>query len=367
MKATNYGCKIDAKMANLQVLAGPLAYQHIRQQGLQPQDIAAVFGASGAAKWLSIHGLDVAILAHWLPQSKQPVELFGTSVAAWKFAAAAQTDTEGTLNAFAKAYIEQDYEGLPRRPAIDAHTQRIATLLLHRAAAETALRHPKFRISIGAVRCTGLLRHEDSTSLVVGMTAAACLNTVTRHPRLLQRFVFKDPRGTLKNPTASRTAASHIALTPQNFAPAIISSSAIPYFVSGVRNIPGAPQGMYRDGGLLDYHPVPRTDCIDRGLILYPHFYPYLIPGWFDKAFRQRRASGQQLTRVLLLAPSPKFVAQLPAGRLSDRHDFKRLQNQHQLRITQWRQCQAQSQRLGEEFLHLVETGEIAERVQLLT
>ncbi len=34
---------------------------------------------------------------------------------------------------------------------------------------------------------------------------------------------------------------------------AALATGALPYVVSGVENIPGAPPGVYRDGGLMDY------------------------------------------------------------------------------------------------------------------
>ena len=45
-------------MADLIIAAGPKALAHIRKHGLSPDDISAIFGASGAAKWLAIAGLD---------------------------------------------------------------------------------------------------------------------------------------------------------------------------------------------------------------------------------------------------------------------------------------------------------------------
>ena len=40
----------------------------------------------------------------------------------------------------------------------------------------------------------------------------------------------------------------------QNFRSAILATSAIPMVMSGIQDVPGAPSGMYRDGGLIDVH-----------------------------------------------------------------------------------------------------------------
>jgi len=50
----------------LEIRAGKSAFKHITENGLQPNDISYVFGASGAAKWLAIYGLDRAIFGQWL-------------------------------------------------------------------------------------------------------------------------------------------------------------------------------------------------------------------------------------------------------------------------------------------------------------
>ena len=71
----------------LSIQAGPKAYQQIKDRGLAPEDISAIYGASGAAKWIAIYGLDRAIFSDWLSQSAHSIDLFGTSVGAFKLAA----------------------------------------------------------------------------------------------------------------------------------------------------------------------------------------------------------------------------------------------------------------------------------------
>ena len=51
---------------------------------------------------------------------------------------------------------------------------------------------------------------------------------------------------------------------------------------------------------------------------------------------------------MLVLAPSDEFVAGLPRGRLTDRDDFKQLDNKERQRI--WKTVVAESNRLADEF-----------------
>jgi hypothetical protein len=121
-----------------------------------------------------------------------------------------------------------------------------------------------------------------------------------------------------------------------------------------------APPGRYRDGGLLDYHldlPYPKVD----GLVLYPHFYPYVIPGWFDKTLPWRRARSHRLDNVILVSPSPQWVARLPYGKIPDRNDFRKMDDVTRQRY--WQQVTAETQRLHDAFLHDVDGDELASKL----
>jgi hypothetical protein len=106
----------------------------------------------------------------------------------------------------------------------------------------------------------------------------------------------------------------------------------------------------------LDYHldlPYPAVD----GLVLYPHFYPHIIPGWFDKRLSWRRPTAQRLDNVLLVAPSPDWVSRLPYGKIPDRNDFKQLDDVSRQRY--WRQVTAETTRLGDAFLAAVDNDQL--------
>ncbi|MGC1330947.1 MAG: patatin-like phospholipase family protein, partial [Pseudomonas sp.] len=144
----------------------------------------------------------------------------------------------------------------------------------------------------------------------------------------------------------------------------LLASGSIPMVMEGVRDIPGAGAGTFRDGGLLDYHldlPYSGGD-----LVLYPHFTDKVIPGWFDKALPWRRGDAQRLRNVVLLAPSPQYLARLPHGKLPDRSDFKRFMGQDKARQDYWRTAMSESRRMGDEFLDLVATGRLNDVLQPL-
>jgi hypothetical protein len=142
-------------------------------------------------------------------------------------------------------------------------------------------------------------------------------------------------------------------LTTANLLPALLASASIPLVLEGVAGIPGAPAGLYWDGGIVDYHlhlPYPPSE----GLVLYPHFTDRIVPGWLDKAMPWRQARGPWLDNVVLLSPSRAFLATLPNGKLPDRNDFHRYAGDDAGRMRDWRRAMGECERLAEAFMAFV-------------
>lgn len=343
--------------------AGRTALAHIRKNGLSPGDIRVVLGASGAAKWLGIYGLDRAVFSEWLPRSSRVVHLFGTSVGAWKLAAAAQTNPGAAFDRLRSAYICQTYRGRVTAARVTAESLKILSRFIPGGAVREILEHPRFRFGCSAVRCRGLMRSEKTVPQAAGMGTAFVMNLVSRRTQalLFRRTLFAVPGPWPLD--MSDSATDRAVLTPENFKPALLASGSIPVVMEGVTGIPGALAGIYRDGGILDYHPSFPLKPDEKGLILYPHFYSTVTPGWFDKTLPGRRANGRVMDRTLLVAPSPGFVATLPFGRIPDRKDFNRFIGQDALRYETWTEASRKSLELGEAFLESVDTGCIREMV----
>jgi len=354
-------------MTSLKILAGPKALQHIQRNGLSPRDIAAVFGASGAAKWLAIVGLDSTIFSQWLPTSNQPIDLFGTSVGAFKLAAAAQRNPAAAMTVLADAYIAQHYEGKVSAAQIAVATDRIFDAFLSDRNIEEILDNPRYNFHCSSVRCKGLLASDNKQQQIAAMVKALLLSLLGRnaHRSIFDRVVFKagSPVNVFSGVDSYTTA--QVILSKGNFRAALMSSGSIPVHMPAVRDIAGAPAGTYRDGGLLDYHPVPcNVATIDSGLVLYPHFYTYLKEGWFDKFSSWRQVSALQLDNTVLLGPSDDYVRSLPGGRIPDRRDFVRFMDDEAERIRRWTEAKNRSYELGEDFMQLVQSGDIAKCVQ---
>ena len=152
-----------------------------------------------------------------------------------------------------------------------------------------------------------------------------------------------------------------VALSTHNVREALLASGSIPLIMQGVRNVPGAPAGVYRDGGITDYH-FDMPFLAGDDLVLYPHFHARIVPGWFDKALRWRRVNPAHFHNVLMLVPTREFVRALPCGKIPDRKDFEKMD--YDMRFAYWQRALAESERLAEEFAALVESGRGLERIQ---
>jgi len=181
-------------------------------------------------------------------------------------------------------------------------------------------------------------------------------NAVSR--RFLKYFfrqtLFSDGRTCPPFKHMSRSRVSHANLTGDNLKAALLASGSIPYVMQGIRNIPGAPTGTYRDGGAVDYHLDVPYGLKGRGIVLFPHYTDRIIPGWLDKKLPWRKPSPANMADVVLVAPGPEFVARLPLGKISDRNDFYRFAGDDRGRFDYWQKVADAGRVLAEDFMEKI-------------
>jgi hypothetical protein len=356
-------------MNAIKILAGAKAYQHIQENGLSPQHISAIFAASGAAKWLTIYGLDKAIFSEWLinNNSNNAIDLFGTSIGAFKLAAAAQNDPAKAMSQLADAYISQFYGDDISVEKVGIETHRILNAFLTEGAVTEILSNTRFNYHCASVRCNGLLASSHITLQKIAMIKAFFIALLSRKGlrNTFERTVFYTGSPVNDFIGADQFTTRRVALTAESFIPAVLSSGSIPAVMHGVTDIAGAESGVYRDGGLLDYHPLPSNiGEVKQGLVLYPHFYTHLTEGWFDKFTPWRKVQAQHLANTVIVGPSDAFVRSLPGERIPDRQDFYHFKHNDSERVRRWMLVKERSCELGEEFIRLAESGDIAKVVE---
>lgn len=357
---------IHTRSPALTIRAGRRALQRLHDKPLSADDVHVIPGAAGGPKALGISGLDKAIFGDWLPAVPQERSLIGSSIGSWRFAAIASTDDpKAQLARLADLYTSQRFA----KGVSTAEVSRKSVLFLEELLGgheDYLLNHPFYRLNVVVVRSRGMLEHDTRGRLSLGLMNAISANMVSRRHlgRFMERGIIHDAR--LKTPVSKLVdfPSHEVALTRDNLLPALLASASIPMVMSGVRNIPGAPEGVYRDGGLLDYHlDLPYEQ---PGIILYPHFTDKVVPGWFDKTLPWRRGDATRLQDVLLVAPSPEYLESLPDRKLPDRKDFEKYVGDDEGRERSWRRAIAESDRLGDEFMELVSSGRLAEVVRPL-
>lgn len=353
----------------LQVFAGPAARARLAERGLQAQDVGLIPAAAGGPKGLILNGLDRYVFGDWLPRSRQTVHLVGASIGAWRMATAAlaHRDVAAAFDVMAEAYVTQEYDVLPgeKRPRPEGVSRRFGEILaeIFEGRETEVLAHPRLRLHVVTSRGRGgLLAREGKLRTPLGYLGAFAANAVSRPllGRFLERVVFSDPRDRLPLKLNDFTTRE-VHLSRANLRGALLASCSIPFWLQAQHDLPGAPRGAYWDGGITDYHlhlDYRALQASDAPLVLYPHFQRQVVPGWLDKALKHRHRATRFLDNVVLLSPSPEWIAQLPGAKLPDRNDFIQLGADERRR--RWRVAVAQSQQLADEFAALTQNGPIS-------
>jgi len=345
--------------------AGPGALDSVRRDGFDASRIGTLAGASGGAKWLVLSQLDRVIASELLPRTEGPVHLIGSSIGAWRFACYAQDDPLAAIDRFEDAYLGQRYSEKPDRREITETGRAILRHVLGDSGVEEILCNDRLRTHIMTVRSRHLTASEHPAMLGAGLLAAAALNVASRRSlgAFFERALFYDARDLPPFFDARGFPLHRISLSAANLEDAIAATGSIPMVLSGVRDIAGAPPGMYRDGGVIDYH-LDLPHSVDDRLTLYPHFFDRIVPGWFDKKLGWRRPHRAHVQRTILVSPSREFVARLPNAKIPDRHDFVNYRDSERDRA--WRRTVDMCREMADEFADVLAKGRLPARLEPL-
>jgi len=353
------------KSHSLTFRAGAGALSSIRDGGFDISSVGTIAGASGGAKWLVLSQLDRAILSNLAPRMTGPVHLIGSSIGSWRFACYAQQDPVAAIERLEQAYLEQTYTEKPDIHEITAKSREILNFVLGDTGVAEILSNPLFRTHVMAVRSRRLTASENRGLLAISLLTAAAMNAVSRKSLGLffERALFYDKREVPPFFDLVGFPIQRIELSAANLADAVVATGSIPLVLSGVRDIAGATPGVYRDGGVIDYHLDIPHSARER-ITLFPHFYERIVPGWFDKRLKWRRPHPGNVDRTVLISPSAGFVAKLPNAKIPDRTDFANYRPEERVRA--WRACVLACEELADEFNEVMSKDQLAARLQPL-
>jgi hypothetical protein len=342
---------------SIRILAGTTALKQMRQQGLKPDDIQVVTAAAGGPKWLALSHLDRFLFTEWFKGRVEPLHLLGASAGAWRLAAAATANPLAAIERFEDLYIDQQYSLKPTAAQVTTKSSEILAGYLGASGVREILNHPSYRLNILVNRCRGPLSTEQSQVLKFSIGAVGLSSIL--HRKLLHtfidRFVGSDRRTEL--PLFTEKKDQVYSLVEDNMISSLLASGSIPVVMSGVRDVAGAGTGVFRDGGLIDYHVDLPFDLPHGKLILCPHFIPKIIPGWFDRFAPWRPA--KHIDKTVLVVPSESFIKTLPNEKIPCRKDFFTYAGRDATRKKNWQSSVAACKELADEFAEVLASGNI--------
>lgn len=348
-------------MNRIHIKAGPRALAIIRDGGFAFDQVRSYFGPAAGPRWLVSGGFDLSLLENSLLGRKHPVQLIGSSAGAWRFAAWLLPEAQKCYQALAEAYICAKYERTDTPKRILNTLGHIINSYIEDDALPFAMANKQYRLAVITVRAKNLVASEIGWIQSLGLAMAFALNAINRSylNHFAERVIFYHGS---KPPAFCLTRdfkGIYVPLNEVNFKQAILASGAIPLVVAGVKDIYGAPRGIYRDGGLMDYHLTHNYAEREDDLVLMFHHQERLIPGWLDKKLPKRKPSASALENIVMVHLTQDFIADLPARKVPDRDDLVTYVNDPGTRIRNWRQAFEMCTTIGEEFLEIVESGKI--------
>jgi hypothetical protein len=354
-------------MNELCVRAGDQVLETIRDGSFSFDNITTYVGAAPGPRWLVATGFDLSMLKSEVLGNKRPVVLAGSSAGALRFAAWMQPEPEKSYENLIEAYIAMHFTKKDTPETIMRSIRTVIDSYVDDDALSFALSNKRYRLAIITARAKHLAASNVRWLQRLGLGTAFACNALVRQSihRFFQRVVFHN------SPILPYFCLNHdfrgqaIPLNEANFKHALLASAAVPLASTGVRDIYGAPRGMYRDGGLLDYHLNQQYAGKGAVTLLFNH-QRHLVPTWMDKHLSSRQPPRKYLENVLLVYPSDDFMRKLPYGQIPDRADFRKHADNPMKRIRDWRRVVTVSEHLGAEFLELVESGRLPEVTERL-
>ncbi|MDO9515281.1 MAG: hypothetical protein Q7J01_04170, partial [Syntrophales bacterium] len=342
--------------------AGKSVHESIRAGEFDFDNVTTYVGAAPGPRWLVASGFDLSLLKSGVLGNKRPAVLAGSSAGALRFAAWMQPAPEKSYEKLIEAYIAMHFTKKDTPETIRQALHDLIDSYIDDDALPFALANRKYRLAIITARSKHLAASNIKWLQMLALGTGFVCNALNRRMihRFFQRVVFHN------SPILPYFCLNHdfkgqaIPLNEANFKHALLASSAVPLAAAGVRDIYGAPSGMYRDGGLMDYELNQKYSGGKGAVTLLFNHQQRLTPTWFDKSFSSRQPPGEYLENLLMVYPSSDFIRKLPYAKVPERGDFRKYADNPAKRMANWRKVVEVSKHLGEEFLELVESGKLS-------
>lgn len=357
----------NSTMKRIRIKAGKKAYNLIKDGGFSFDSVTTYVGPAVGPRWLVASGFDLTLIeSRKLGSKAKPVLLTGASAGAWRFAAWVQPEPEKSYTQLLKAYIRLPFKKTHTPETLHDALVRVINAYVKDDAIPFALANDHYRLAFTTARARNLTASEIAWIQWLGLSFAYLFNRMSgaNLPLFFERVVFyngpRPPQFCFKEDFRGKA----VPLNPINFKYALLASGAIPMIISGIRDIYGAPTGIYRDGGIVDYHLNHNYAGRDEDVTLFFHHQERVIPGWLDRNLVKRRPRPGVLDSVLLIHPSEELIQTFPDGKVPDRDDFGAFVDDPKTRIRNWEDVVERCAPLGEIFIEAVESKKIRDIVE---
>ena len=346
---------------NLIVKAGKNALAVIRDGDFDWNRVTTYYGPASGPRWLIASGFDLSLIQENCLGKNHPILLVGASSGAWRLASWTLPEAMKSYMELRHAYIETYYKRGMSPQEVRETLRKVINHYIEDEAVPFALRNRQYRLAVITARARNIMAAETPLILKTGLglcflSNAICAASIRSY---FERIVFysgpKPPPFCLRKTFRGR----YIPLQADNMKHAILASGAIPLAVAGIRDIFGAPNGIYRDGGMVDYHINESFTNNPQAITLFFSHQRQSQPTWMDRGLKYRHSPDTFMDNVLMVYPTSAFIASLPNGKVPDRDDFLTYADQQGTRIRKWWEAVEKSKHLGEEFLELIASGRI--------
>ena len=244
----------ETVMNEICIRAGKNVYKVIQDGGFDFDRVTTYVGTASGPRWLVASGFDLSLLEKGVLGNNLPVVLAGSSAGALRFAAWGQPEPEKSYRRLIDAYISMNFTRKDRPGEILQALVDLIDNYIDDEAIPFALANKKYRLAIITARAKRLASSDIKWLQGLAIGTGFLFSAVSRRliHKFFQRVVFHN------SPIPPPFCLDHdfrgqaVALNTINFKHALLASSAIPLAVAGVRDIYGAPNGTYRDGGFTD-------------------------------------------------------------------------------------------------------------------
>ena len=338
----------------LEIYAGSNALKTIQEHGFKQELFINFLGASGGPKWFTLFGLDKYLFGDFFKERDTELNIVGSSAGAFRAACFAQNDPVAAIERLADKYAHTVYSEKPDLAEITKTAIDLLDYVFGDTGPDEIINNEIFKAHFIVAKSNGLVGFENKIIQMAGLFSSIFLNKIDR--RLLniqyERYVYHSPLSTTTIDDPYKLNTKYVDLNKDNIKKALLASGSIPYVMEGIKNIPGSPKGMYRDGGIIDYHfdfLLKNTNIKNEvnNLTLYPHFNASPKAGWFDKN-SSRKVLAKNYENVVLISPSKEFIASLPFQKIPDRNDFKNIDAKP--RIKYWQTVLSETDKLADHF-----------------